>query len=56
MNVVIKYRENGDEKTFESSDMEEVLTMIDKIQYVLKGAELISVTNNAQPVPAIRGW
>lgn len=55
---MIKYREQGDEKTFESSDMEEILTMIDKIQYVLKGAELISVTNNGNSVqiPAIRGW
>jgi hypothetical protein len=58
MNVVIRYREDGTEKTFESSDMEEILTMIDRIQYVIEGAELISVTNNGTPVPipAIRGW
>lgn len=55
---MIKYREQGKEKTFESSDMEEILTMIDKIQYVLPGAELISVTSNGNMVqiPAIRGW
>jgi hypothetical protein len=58
MNVTIVYRENGVEKRFVSSDMEEVLTKIDEIQYILKGAELISVTNNGTPVPipAIRGW
>lgn len=56
MNVKITYTHEGETKIFESSDMEEVLTMIDKVQYVLKGAELVSVTNNGQPVPMIRGW
>lgn len=54
--MVIKYNHEGEEHTFESSDLGEILSMIDKIQYVLKGAELMSVTNNGVPVPMIRGW
>jgi hypothetical protein len=54
--IEIKYRHEGEEKTFESADREESLVMIDKIMYVLKGAELISVTNGGKPVTMIRGW
>ena len=55
MRAVVTYRKNGSEETFKSDDMAEVLDVIDKIMYVWKGAELISVTNNGQPVPMIMG-
>ena len=56
MDAKIVYKHEGEEITFETSDIEEFLYKIDEIQYLLKGAELISVTNNGQPVPMIRGW
>ena len=56
MDAKIVYKHEGKEITFETSDMEEFLHKIDEIQYVLKGAELVSVTNNGNPVPMVRGW
>lgn len=54
--IRVTYRHEGDENVVETDDTEEFLTLVDRIQYVFKGAELISVTNNGQPVPMIRGW
>lgn len=58
MNAVIVYKHDGKEITFETRDMEEFLSKIDEIQYTLapQGAELVSVTNNGNPVPLVRGW
>lgn len=58
VNAVVVYKHEGEEITFETQDMEEFLSKIDEIQYTLapQGAELISVTNNGNPVPMVRGW
>jgi hypothetical protein len=56
MDAKITYKHNGETIVFETTDMEEFLTKIDEVQYILTGAELVSVTNNGNPVPAVRGW
>jgi hypothetical protein len=56
MNAQITYKHEGKTLVLTTTDMEKFLTKIDEIQYVLKGAELVSVTNDGNPVPMIRGW